>query len=201
MDTAVVPAPTVLTAEAAVREARIKLLSARQSLINLGLPVPADDFKGLTDEQVSERLHFLGIAAGDTRTSIHARRRTICCRFDPRSREPSPRGTSLPAKSLIPTKMLFEVVDNSIVWLTVGVRNEDVPRLRLNQTKVIFEPDGLAKSIEGVIAWISSEADHKTRTVRVRVNLDNKDARLRANTFGHGQVDPAGGRERRSRAE
>ncbi len=38
------------------------------------------------------------------------------------------------------------------------------------------------------MSWISGEADHKTRTVRVRAVLDNADGRLRANTFGSGRV-------------
>src|SRR5262249_2007899 len=54
MDAAVVPPPTITAADAAVREARIKVISARQALINLGLPVAADDFKGLSDEQLAE---------------------------------------------------------------------------------------------------------------------------------------------------
>jgi cobalt-zinc-cadmium efflux system membrane fusion protein len=188
MDVAVVPAPTVLTADAAIREARIKLASARQALINLGLPVPADDFKGLSDDQVSERLHFLGIPPD------HARG------LDPRATSNNLLPIRAPIPGIItsrdivsgdvvdPAKVLFEVVDNRVVWLNVGVRNEDVPRLQLGRTRIVFEPDGQSRPIEGVVAWISSEADHKTRTVRVRVNLDNQDARLRANTFGHGHV-------------
>src|SRR5262249_9330351 len=61
MAPSVAPAPTIVSADAAVREARIKLISARQALINLGLSVPADDFKGLSDEQIADRVHFLGL--------------------------------------------------------------------------------------------------------------------------------------------
>jgi cobalt-zinc-cadmium efflux system membrane fusion protein len=188
MDTKVVPQPTVVAADAAVREARIKLASARQALINLGLPIPADDFKGLSDEQVADRLHFLGIPAEkigglDSRTTSNNLlpvRASI--------------GGTVTSRDVVagevvdPSRMLFEIVDNSVVWLAVGVRSEDVPRLRVNQTKVVFEPDGSEKPIEGTVSWISTEADHKTRTVRVRVNLENKDGKLRANTFGHGRV-------------
>jgi cobalt-zinc-cadmium efflux system membrane fusion protein len=188
MDTSVVPQPTVLAADAAIREARIKLASTRQAIINLGLPVPADDFKGLSDDQVAERMHFLGIPAEFVRG------------LDPRTTSNNllpiraSLGGTVTSRDVVAgevvdtTKMLFEIVDNSVVWLTVGVRTEDVPRLRINQTKVRFEPDGSPKPLEGSISWISNEADHKTRTVRVRVNLENRDGALRANTFGHGHV-------------
>jgi membrane fusion protein, heavy metal efflux system len=188
MDPAVVPAPTVTAADAAVREARIKLASARQALINLGLVVPADNFKGLSDEQVVERVHFLGLPADEAR---RVDSRTTSNNLLPVR---APIAGTVASRDVVagevvdPSKMLFEVVDNSVVWLTVGVRNEDVARVRAGQTRVRFEPDGYAGEVEGVVAWVSSEADHKSRTVRVRVNLPNPDGKLRANTFGHGHV-------------
>jgi len=188
LDANVVPAPTVTAADAAVREARIKMASARQALINLGLPVPTDDFNGLTDEQVESRLHFLGIPAADVR-GLDAR--TTSNNLLPIR---SSIGGTVTSRDVVagevvdPAKMLFEVVDNSVVWLTVGVRSEDAGRVRIGHTKVRFEPDGYPGEIEGTVAWLSTEADHKTRTVRVRANLPNTDAKLRANTFGHGRI-------------
>ena len=171
IEPAVVPAPTVMAADAAVREARIKLASARQSLINLGLPVPADDFKGLSDEEVADRMHFLGIPEDE------------CRGLDPRTSS----NNLLPIRSSITGTVTSrdvvagEVVDPDqdalrgsgqlVVWLTVGVRSEDAARIRVGQTKVRFEPDGYGGEVEGPVAWLSTEADHKTRTVRVRVNL------------------------------
>jgi cobalt-zinc-cadmium efflux system membrane fusion protein len=188
MDPAVVPAPNITTADAAVREARIKVASARQALINLGLPVPADDFKGLTDEQVVNRVHFLGLPA-DAVPGLDAR--TTSNNLLPIR---SPIAGTVTSRDVVagevvdPARMLFEVVDNSTVWLTVGVRNEDVGKVQVGRTRVRFQPDGHAGTVEGPVAWVSSEADHRTRTVKVRVNLPNPDGRLRANTFGHGQV-------------
>ena len=40
----------------------------------------------------------------------------------------------------------------------------------------------------GPVVWVSTDADHKLRTVKVRVDLDNPDGSLRANTFGQGRV-------------
>ena len=42
--------------------------------------------------------------------------------------------------------------------------------------------------IKGTIAWISTEADDKTRTIKVRVDLPNSDWKLRANTYGQGRI-------------
>ncbi len=40
----------------------------------------------------------------------------------------------------------------------------------------------------GKLAWISTQADPKTRTVKVRANIADSDGKQRANTFGSGRV-------------
>src|SRR5262249_36931882 len=56
-----VPARQVQEAESAQREARVRLLVARQALVNLGLPVRVEDFKGLAVEEVARRVQVLGL--------------------------------------------------------------------------------------------------------------------------------------------
>jgi membrane fusion protein, heavy metal efflux system len=84
------------------------------------------------------------------------------------------------------SKVLFTVVDVRQMWLTLDLRVEDAKLIALGQ-QVRFRPDG-SKVAKGRIVWISTEADHKTRTVKVRASLDNTEGHLRANTFGTGQV-------------
>ena len=72
------------------------------------------------------------------------------------------------------------------MWLNLDLRLEDAKRVALGQ-QVRFWPDG-GQEATGNITWISTEADHKTRTVKVRAALQNGDGRLRANTFGTGKV-------------
>src|SRR5947207_4401137 len=55
-------------AETAVREAQIRLLSAQQELVNLGLPVRAEDLRGLRPEEIAKRLQFLGLPEETART-------------------------------------------------------------------------------------------------------------------------------------
>jgi cobalt-zinc-cadmium efflux system membrane fusion protein len=81
------------------------------------------------------------------------------------------------------------VADFSRLWLTVNVRQEDARYLSLGQS-VLFTPSDSkdAADARGKIGWISTSADEKTRTVKVRVNLPNDDGRLRANTFGTARI-------------
>ena len=83
-------------------------------------------------------------------------------------------------------KVLFVVADTRTMWLNLDLRLEDATRVALGQ-EVHFWPDG-GREASGRITWISTEADRKTRTVKVRASLENGDGRLRANVFGTGKV-------------
>jgi cobalt-zinc-cadmium efflux system membrane fusion protein len=74
------------------------------------------------------------------------------------------------------------------MWLMLDVRQEDASHISLGQP-VLFQPsDTKGEDIKGTIAWISTETDDKTRTVKVRVDLPNADRKLRSNTFGTGRI-------------
>jgi cobalt-zinc-cadmium efflux system membrane fusion protein len=40
----------------------------------------------------------------------------------------------------------------------------------------------------GVVSWVSTEVNDRTRTVKVRADVENPDGRLKSNTFGTGRV-------------
>ena len=84
---------------------------------------------------------------------------------------------------------LLGVADVQQMWLMLDVRQEGAKYLSLDQP-VLFQQgdDDDTPEIKGSLAWISTEAGDQTRTVKVRVNLPNKDGRLRGNTFGTGRI-------------
>ncbi|MBI2826491.1 MAG: efflux RND transporter periplasmic adaptor subunit [Planctomycetia bacterium] len=175
--------------DAALQEATIRLVQAQQQLVNLGLSVRASDFDGLPTEQIAERIQFLGLPsdlaaelAGDSTTSNL---------FPIRS----PLDGVVVVRKVVAgevvdtSTMLFSVADVRRMWLTLDVRQDDARFLSLGQ-KVLFLPSDShdEPEVNGTLAWISTEADDQTRTVKVRVDLPNDDGRLRANTFGTGRI-------------
>ena len=202
-----VPARTVQEAEAAFREARIRLLGARQALINLGLPIQVEELKGLTEDQLAQRLQLLGLPETVVRT------------LDPRTTTANLIAVKAPLDGVVvarevvagevvdTAKVLFVVADPRRLWLNLDVRLEDARHLALGQT-VHFRPDGWAspgavpvpwyrpsgdrltwiQTSQGKITWISTAVDDRTRTVKVRAELDNPEGRLRAGTFGAGRI-------------
>jgi len=180
-----IPERKLREAEAALSEASIRLTAAQQALTNLGLPIQTESLKAVPEDQLADRLRFLGLP------------KTLSDSLDARTT-----GNLLPVRSPLDgvvvsrdvvagevvdsSKVLFAVADVRQMWLNLDLRLEDAKRVALGQ-QVRFWPDG-GQEATGQVAWISTEADHQTRTVKVRAALQNADGRLRANTFGTGKV-------------
>ena len=191
-----IPPVSIRQAELALSEARIRFISARQSLINLGLPRTFDDLKLLSDAIVNDvnetdlarRIQFLGIPEdirGNLADGIYSSNLMPL--------RASMRGVivsrDVVAGEVVDVnRTLFEIVDTSRVWLILEVRAEDIEKIAINKSKVLFKVDGQRREFEGTISFISTEADSKTRTVKVRAELVNDDGKLRANTFGSGRI-------------
>jgi cobalt-zinc-cadmium efflux system membrane fusion protein len=182
-----IPDARVQEAETALREARIRLLSAQQVLINLGLPIQADELKSLPEDRLTVRVQFLGLPDSVTQA------------LDPRTTTANLIPIRAPIDGVIvarevvagevvdTTKVLFVVADTRTMWLNLDVRLEDTRQLAVGQ-KIRFRPDGSQKEVAGQVTWLSTAVDEKTRTVKVRAALANTDGQLRANTFGSGRI-------------
>ncbi len=182
-------------AETAVREARIRLLGAQQTLRNMGLPIHFDESKPLAVEELTRRVQFFGIPEEIT-ASLDAKTTTANLMPVMASRA----GIVTAVKATLgemaePGKPLFVVADTSRMWLMLNVRLEDVKYLRVRDPKtnapgqtVKFRADGSSREVVGELAWKSAEVDEKTRTVQFRAELPNADGTLLANTFGAGQI-------------
>lgn len=181
------PLASLQESETSLRETEIRLLSAQQELVNLGLPIRAEDVRGLRPEEIAQRLQFLGLPAELARG------------LDPKTTT----ANLIPVKSPIEgsvvlrdavegevvdvAKVLFMVADTRRMWVTLDLRLEDARQMTLGQA-VVFRPDGGDSETTGKISWVSTAVDEKTRTLKVRADLENASGRLRAFTFGAGRI-------------
>ena len=182
-----VAAITVADARAALEQAEVALISARQALVNLGLEVP-DDFANHDPKVVAEQLRFLGVEK-KVLASLPAATRSanlIAIR--------APYGGVVVAAEIVagevvdPDDILFTVADPARMWLTLHVRQEDARYVAIGR-QVTFRTDDGAHEVSGPLSWISPTVDPRTRTLEARVTLDNSDGRLRDNTFGTGAIE------------
>jgi cobalt-zinc-cadmium efflux system membrane fusion protein len=184
-----IPERSLMESETANQEARIRLQTAHQTLVNLGFAVRADDFANLEADEIARRIQFLGVPPAEL------------------SSLDGPPGTSnlIPVRSSLngivvgchvvegevvdPKNVLFTIADTSRLWLSLNVRQQDAKYLAIGQPALFRPSDSKDEpEIRGALSWISTAADAQTRTVKVRVDLPNADDRLKANTFGTGRI-------------
>jgi multidrug efflux pump subunit AcrA (membrane-fusion protein) len=177
----------ILDAEAALAKAHADVLSAEQSLRNLGFPVQVSSLQGLSEQQVLDQLRLLGIPESfRSRLNSQTVTSNLLPILSPLDGVVIERSVS-PGEVVDSTRILFQVADVRRMWLTLNVPLENMSQLAIGQ-QVHFRTDGSRESASGTIDWISTSADKMTRMIQVRAVLENPDGRLRNETFGTGEV-------------
>ncbi|MFZ2160143.1 MAG: efflux RND transporter periplasmic adaptor subunit [Bradyrhizobium sp.] len=88
-----------------------------------------------------------------------------------------------------PGDVLFRVADTSLVWATIDVAERDLGALKAGQP-VMIRARGLAgREFAGRINVIYPQVNRETRTVRVRVELENPDAALLPDMYVDAEID------------
>ncbi len=211
----VVANKALVEAETALREAESKLVSASQSLVNLGFKVPerlvgraslpdnsadglgspshdnSDDGLGSPSHMgaaaLADEIRYLGIPES---LAGAVKEQTQTANLFPLV---APIDGVVVAAEIVrgevvdSTTPAFVIADPSRLWLNLNVRQEDAPLVKLGQ-EVEFATDNQPRAAEGQIDWISPTVDHTSRTLPIRVSLDNADGQLRDNTFGIGRI-------------
>ena len=70
---------------------------------------------------------------------------------------------------------LYALADLSRVWVQAEVFERDLPWVRKGQV-VRLRSEGTAESFEGQVAFVDPALDRRTRTARVRIEVDNPEA-------------------------
>ncbi len=83
---------------------------------------------------------------------------------------------------------LYSIAKLSTLWIQLDAYESDIPLLKLEQN-VRVEVDAFpGENFEGEITFIDPTLDPRKRTSRVRVEVDNKDGRLRPGMFAQAIV-------------
>ncbi len=177
---------TLTEGKAALEEAEVAFLSARQALVNLGLDVP-EEFSDGEPARVADALRFLGIPR-DVLANLPAGTRSA--NLYP-LRAPY-EGVVVASDSVVgevvsAADVLYTVADPVRMWLTLAVPQEDARYVKRGQ-QVEFRTDDGGTRASGEISWVSPTIDQRTRTMQARVVLDNQDGKLRDKTFGTGRI-------------
>ena len=172
-------------AEAARRDAEVRLLCAEQALVNLGLSVKAAEFGKLEVDDIANQLQRLGLSRELSQVDADLP------------------GTLLPLRAPLdgvvmqvdviagevvdPADVLFVVADPRQMSVNLNVLATDASWVQVGQA-VRFQPDGVKAEFSGQVAWIGTSADETTRTIPVRAVMPNADGKLRASALGVGRI-------------
>lgn len=85
----------------------------------------------------------------------------------------------------MPEEALFEIVDLSRVWVMADIYESEVPRVHLGESATVTLPYFLGRSWEGKVRYISPSVDPKTRTVQVRLELNNPKSELKVDMLAN----------------
>lgn len=97
---------------------------------------------------------------------------------------------------LEPKDTIFTVMDLTKVWVLIDVYERDINQVKIGQkveARVTSYPD---KSFNGVVENIGALVDPKTRTIAVRVVLQNPTAELKPGMFASVEVEGTSGESR-----
>lgn len=78
---------------------------------------------------------------------------------------------------------LFSIADLSHLWVLADVYEADLPSVRLGmraELTVAYVPD---RTWRGTVTWVAPSVEEKTRTVKVRIEVDNRDRELKPEMF------------------
>jgi RND family efflux transporter MFP subunit len=93
-----------------------------------------------------------------------------------------------------PGTELFEIADLSKVWALADIYEYEIGRVSVGQDATVLVSAYPKEPFAGKVQFIYPTVDSSTRTLRVRVELDNKDLKLRPGMYGDVTIQLVGAR-------
>lgn len=192
LQTGVNPPRTIAEADAAVREARLNVLAAYQSLLALGLKLDLAKAERMGDIDLQRYLHGLGLEdvsdllAQETSENLVAVRNPLNRKLEVLKRE------IVTGEPVAAQQTIFVLADPSQMVLMIDIPQEKRQRVHIGQEVTYSDERTGGKNMTGSLTehidWISPEIDPKVRTVKARAFIKNANGQLKANAFGTARI-------------
>lgn len=88
-----------------------------------------------------------------------------------------------------PDKILFTASDLHTLWAILDAYEKDLPLIHKTDSVVIQTPLYPEKKFSGKIGYISDLVDEKLRTIKIRVEVDNREGLLKPNLYIQGFLE------------
>lgn len=84
---------------------------------------------------------------------------------------------------VMPSDTLFEIADLSHLWVLADIYESDLPAIRLGMAAEVSVPYLPDRVWRGPVTYIAPTVEEKTRTVKVRIEVDNQADTLKPDMF------------------
>ena len=91
--------------------------------------------------------------------------------------------TAYHGMKVMPADTLFDILDLSEVWLLADLYEYELPRLSLSEKATVTLSYWPGRSWDGTVSYVYPQVDEKTRTVKVRIGLENPKGELKPEMF------------------
>jgi len=91
--------------------------------------------------------------------------------------------TAYHGMKVLPADTLFDILDLSSVWVLADIYEYELPRLSLGEKATMTLSYWPGRSWNGTVTYIYPSVDEKTRTVKVRAEVDNPKGELKPEMF------------------
>jgi len=91
--------------------------------------------------------------------------------------------TAFHGMRVTPADPLFDIVDLSRLWVLADVYESDLPAVRVGMSADASVPYLPGKTWRGPVTYIAPIVEEKTRTVKVRIEIDNRDGALKPDMY------------------
>ena len=90
---------------------------------------------------------------------------------------------ALQGMRITPSETLFDIADLSHLWVLADVYESDLSAVRVGMTADVTVAHVPDRTWTGAITYVAPTVEEKTRTVKVRVEVDNRDRELKPEMF------------------
>jgi Cu(I)/Ag(I) efflux system membrane fusion protein len=84
---------------------------------------------------------------------------------------------------VMPQDTLFEIADLSRLWVLADVYEHDLPSVKLGMPGEITVPSLAGRRFNGTVTYVAPTVEEKTRTVKVRLEVDNPGGVLKPDMY------------------
>jgi RND family efflux transporter MFP subunit len=102
---------------------------------------------------------------------------------------------AFPNQKVTPDSDLYTITDLSRIWIMADVFESDITSIRVGDKAFVMFPNGGAPSIAAKVNYIQPQVDPMTRTLKVRLDANNPDLRMKPDMFVNVEFGVTGARQ------